>query len=241
MARIADTDFERLKDFIGSYSLKHVADTPEKLGVVKNAHKTYLPFLQLWSICSEKEKTNEFNFFLKEVNKDSQEFAHFRESISDVSSGLFCCLHGAYKPGHMALRSCIENFLRFSVGIFNKAALTTTSVYELFEFAKEVEPLNKAKSSYINKLQNCYSELCKYTHSASLAHMSGIHALAHFPSFNDAEFKKWLNLARQCMEIMVTIITLGCPTIYLSAHYTAKELLDILFLPKERLLLLKGG
>lgn len=240
MARDIDADFLLLKGFLDNYNLESIGQTASQLGVVKMAHKAYLPFLQFWSICSDEAKTGGFALFGQSVDATSQEFAHLREAVSDIGSGFFCCLHGAYKPGYMALRSSIENFLRFSASHFDIRALTTTSIYELFELARSTEPFAGSRVVYIDRLRSSYSELCKYTHSASLAHMAGIHALAHFPSFDEKAFDGWLQFAKSSMSAMAAVTTLGYPSIYLNAHFSAVELLDHLIPQADRLVLLRG-
>ena len=240
MARAIDADFELLKDFLNSYTLAQVVTTPQQLAAVKSAHKAYLPFLQFWSMCSDEATKGGLMLFGKPISTQDLEFAHLREAISDTGSGFFCCLHGAYKPGHMALRSSIENFLRFAAGPFNKLALTTTSIYELFDIARGTEPFSGLRVAYINQLRTNYVALCKFSHSASLAHMEGIHALAHFPTFDENAFQGWLGMAKPCMSAITTAIVQGHPSLYLDAHYAAKELLDELIPQPERLLILKG-
>lgn len=241
MVRAIDTDFELLKRFLNEYSLNAIAGCEEQLGIVKSAHKAYLPFLQFWSVCLNESTKGHFALFGKSVSLTSLEFSYLREAVSDTGSGLFCCLHGAYKPGHMALRSSIENFLRFASSPFNNSALTTTSVYDLFDIARATEPFEEPRNIYFEQLRSNYVALCKYSHSASLAHMAGIHALEHFPSFDETAFQGWLQLARPCMTAMTTVVVQGHPSLYLDAHYASKELLDQLVPQSVRLALLKGA
>lgn len=240
MARAIDRDFEALKAFIEHYSIESLVNNPNQLIVVKSAHKSYLTFLQFWAICLGEVEKDSLNIYGQKILGTDLEFTHFREAISDVGSGLFCCLHGAYKPAHMALRSSIENYLRFSAGAFDKNALTTTSVYDLFDIAKSTQPFADNRSVYFGQLRSGYVELCKYSHSASLAHMAGIHALQHFPSFDENTFLEWLRHAKSCMVSMICITVLGQPSLYLGAHFHAKEMLDDLIPQPIRLALLKS-
>lgn len=240
MTREIDADFKLLKSFLNDYSLRAITENADNLCVVKAAHKAYLPFLHFWSICLNESAKGNFYFFEKKVSPTSIEFSHLQETVSDTGSGLFCCLHGAYKPGHMALRSSIENFVRFASAPFDSNAITTTSVYNLFILARETKPFAGAGNFYLGKLREKYVDLCKYSHSASLAHMAGIHALAHFPSFDDAAFLGWLELAKSCISAMATVVVQGHPSFYLNANYTSRELLEQL-IPKHELLTLLGG
>lgn len=241
MSRDIDSDFENLKAFIDSYRLEHVGKNVGQLSVIKSAHKSYLSFLQFWAVSSDRASKGSFNFFGQLIANGGAEIPFLRESVSDTGSGFFCCLHGAYKPGHMALRSGIENFLRFASGPFDHSALTTTSVYDLFDLAKQTTPFSDTRKIYLDQLRNCYVELCKFSHSATLAHMAGIHALAHFPSFDEKAFQGWLDLARVCMASMVTVTVLGAPEIYLDAHFVAREMMDQLIPRPQRIALLRGS
>ncbi len=241
MARATSRDFEDLKTFLATYNLKSVVEDVERLNTVRSAHKCYLPFLQFWAILSDHAEKGTLNFYQHHVKVTDIEFNHLRETISDVGSGLFCCLHGAYKPGHMSLRSSIENYLRFASGRFDKLALTTTSIYDLFDIAKKTEPFNGCRKHYLDQLRSSYSELCKFSHSATLEHMAGIHALAHFPSFDEKAFQIWQTFASTCMNAIATVTLLGQPSLYLNAHFSAKELLDQLLPQAARTSILKGN
>ncbi len=140
----------------------------------------------------------------------------------------------------MALRSSIENYLRFSSGAFDKTGITTTSIYELFDIARKTDPFYGNREIYLDRLRSSYVELCKFSHSASLAHMAGIHALAHFPAFDTRAFQGWLAFAKKCMSAMATVTFIGQPSLYLNAHFKAQELIDLLIPTNVRLSLLNG-
>lgn len=240
MVRAIDSDFATLREFLAAYNLHAVVENAEQLSVVRSAHKSYLPFLQFWAILSDQVERNTLVFFEQRISSSDLEFSHLRETISDVGSGLFCCLHGAYKPGHMSLRSSIENFLRFAAGKFDQSALTTTSIYELFDLAKTTEPFRGVRKLYLEQLRASYSELCKFSHSSTLEHMAGIHALAHFPSFDATGFATWQASAKSCMNAITSVTLLGQPSLYVNAHFAAKELLDQLLPQSARTAILRG-
>ena len=107
MVRSSDQDFENLKTFLATYTLEGVVHDNEQLNVVRSAHKGYIRFLQFWAIVLDRAKKGTLVFYKHPITTGDLEFSHLRETISDVGSGLFCCLHGAYKPGQMSLRSSI--------------------------------------------------------------------------------------------------------------------------------------
>jgi hypothetical protein len=91
------------------------------------------------SLLSSRDKKR-LNLCDVKIAKDSRELVFLKECVSDIGSGFFCCFHGTYKPAHMALRSGIENFMRFIAGAFDSGAITTTSIFELFDIAKPTPP-----------------------------------------------------------------------------------------------------
>jgi hypothetical protein len=228
MVRALDSDFKILCEFVENYSLEHVPLNDDSRQCLRAGHKVYLPLLSIWSRCQLLASSDKFTIAGSCVSAQSDIFSLFREAISDVASGYFCCVHGAFKPAHMALRSSIENFLRMMAGSFNSEALVTTSVYELFEMAKSTAPFSAGSKRFLADLKKEYSELCKFTHSASIGHMSGIHALEHFPAFDIDKFVTWNRHAFVVCRSIACALFVASPNIYLKAHYRNKELFDLL-------------
>jgi hypothetical protein len=228
MVRSVDDDFKKLCDFLSGYSLSHLSADEVQKPLLKKSHKLYLSILHLWAQCQHQVLNNHLLLDGVEVGPDSELLPFFREAVSDIGNGFFCCLHGVYKPAHMALRSSIENFLRFMSGGFDHSALTSTSVYELFDIAKQTVPFSAGKVRHHSRLQGSYKELCKFTHSASLDHMSGVHALSHFPSFDKDDLASWSEHAESVCEAIASTLCLSDRSLYLKSHYKTREVLDIL-------------
>lgn len=235
MVRSVDRDFNHLCSFVKEYSLASMATGSAEKPLLRKAHKLYLSLLHLWAQCHHRVQTSHLSMDGAVIAEDSDLLTYLREAVSDVGNGFFCCLHGAYKPAHMALRSSIENFLRFISGTSDSAALTTTSVYDLFDIAKTIPPLSGTRSTLHSSLRADYKELCKFTHSASLVHMSGVHALSHFPCFEGDAFDSWNSHAESVCTAMASAICLSDRSIYLKAHYKTKEILDLLLPTAVRL------
>lgn len=165
---------------------------------------------------------------------------YIQESVSDVGSGLFCCLHGAYKPANMALRSSIENFLRFSAGIFDKKALETTSVFELFEISKATQSFTGLGHIFHSQLRSVYADLCKHTHTSTLEEMVGIHALNHFPSFDGQSFDLWSKNANTVVNAIGSVSALLNPNLLLKAHFRNQEIIELIVAAEIKKALLSG-
>ncbi|MHC8494257.1 hypothetical protein ACTU44_16305 [Thalassospira sp. SM2505] len=241
MSRVVDDDFDALIAYLREFSLVGLCDANVALSDIKQSHRNYLPFLQFWIRFQELAKQNRLVIEGHVIDAEMAQFSHLSETVSDIGSGFFCCIQGAYKPAHMCLRSSIENFLRFAAGVTNSAALSTKNVYELFDLAKQ-EPVfsDLTGQRYYAKLKSEYSELCKFTHTATEMHMAGVSALDHFPKFDHDAFTLWKRSAESCMKSMAILTTRALPAIYLSAHFSAQEILERILGKQQTAYLLQG-
>jgi hypothetical protein len=89
-------------------------------------------------------------------------------------------------------------------------------------------PFAGTNAKYHGQLRSLYTGLCKYSHSASLDHMSGVHALRHFPTFDIEVFKTWTEHAREASKAMMSTLFFSDPDIYLKAHFQTQEVFDLL-------------
>jgi len=164
LSRLVVRDFSILEEYLRKYSLVGVVENPESLALMRTAHRDYLSFLQFWAVCADLARDNDLSIFGVSVGTNDSVYVHLSETVSDVGSGLFCCIQGAYKPAHMALRSSIENFLRFGAGVTSATALSIPSVYQLFEVARDAAMFrNPGDKHLLDTLKNAYSELCNFT------------------------------------------------------------------------------
>ena len=227
MSRIITNDFDRLLEFIRQYSIKGMCQQEKILTQLKKGHRSYLSLLYLWSQIQNLHSQNLLVIYDKIIPSDSKEIPHYiEESISDFGSGFTCCTHGNYKPAFMMLRSSIENYLRFIVSPFNDTAKTTTVINHLFEIAKTTPGFSDEKHNLLSSLKQLYSELCAYTHTASLEHMTRIHAISNFPRFDESHFFKWNSLAEKTCDCILKCTLLSNMKLYTTSHYTTKEVLE---------------
>ena len=241
MVRSVDEDFRHLAKFVHDYSLASLTADPDYRANLKQGHREYLVLLSLWAAIEHELSKGNIKIAGVELKLGLINYELLKESVSDFGSGYFCCIQGIYKPGHMALRSNIENFVRSLSGLFNAKALTTTSIYELFDIAKTVAPFSGKGAGFLTKLKETYRELCKFSHSASLAHMAHIGSLQHFPAFNDLAFCEWGKYAKKIMQNEVSCLLHLNPELYVHSHFKLKELLDIGFVNTKLRLEILGG
>ncbi len=236
MSRLIASDFEEFSVYLSKYSLEGTNAGSNK--ELKKAHRIYYGALSAWSSIEHGLRKGPKDFGSKSVAIDSKLLPYFSECISDIGSGLFCCVHGAYKPAHVSLRSGIENYVRFCAGIFDDEAVTTTSVFRLFEVAKKTEAFSGGGADCYLVLKSSYGELCKYTHSASPDHMVGVNALSHFPAIDKKQFNSWNSHAESVCRAIFDSVFLLSPSLYNESHYKVKEVLDGLLSNSARLKML---
>ncbi|MDH4652175.1 hypothetical protein [Pseudomonas sp. BN606] len=232
MSRSTASDFAEFTKYLERYSLEGAASSENV--ELKKAHKCYFSMLNVWAQFNHSLTKGALVIDGETLESESELISYFRESVSDIGNGLFCCIHGAYKPAHMSLRSSIENFIRFSAGFFDSEALTTTSVFRLFAVAKTTKPFFGAREKFLFGLKSDYAELCKFTHSASLDHMSGVHALSHFPVISKEDFESWNYYCLSICKAIAGVIFLSSPPLYLKAHFKSKEIFDQILIDEVR-------
>lgn len=241
MPRELDEDFVALQSFVDRYSIATLNVGKEATALVRSGHKSYFVLLSLWSQALHACERNGLTLHGTTISVDGPELVYLKECVSDFAHGYFCCLHGAYKPAHMCLRSSIENFVRFVASPFDATVLATTSVFDLFELAKTTPPLSKDAALFFQVLRSLYSKLCKYTHSASLEHMGDVHALAHFPSIDQQQFGEWLASARKTIMAITSVLVRANPNLYVKSHFKVREVLDLALPTRLRMRVLRAG
>ena len=241
MARSVSEDFGHLVQFVQGYSLATLTADTDYCANLKQGHREYLVLLSLWAAIEHELSKGKIKIAGVELVLGSLNFEQLKECVSDFGSAYFCCVHGIYKPGHMALRSNIENFVRAISGLFDAKALTTTSIFELFDIAKTLLPFSGRGALFLAALRGTYRELCKFSHSASLTHMAHIGSLQHFPAFNKLAFFEWGKHAKKVMQNEISCILHLSPELYTHSHFKVKELLDIGFVDAELRLEILGG
>ncbi len=230
MSRIIANDFDRLLDYIRQYSIPTEIQNDALKRELKNGHKIYLCLLFLWNRLHCLHSENQLSLCNTSIS-DTLILNYMEEAISDIGSGFSCCIHGNYKPAFMMLRSSIENYLRFTSCEFNHEAKTTTVISNLFEIAKDIPIFENQNRDYLNQLRQIYGELCAYTHTASLTHMTRIHAISHFPRFDREKLVEWNQKALAISNVILHSTLLSNRKIYTHAHYKTKEVLEEM-LPK---------
>lgn len=97
---------------------------------------------------------------------------HFRECLSDLASAVFCAVSRLHKPAMMALRSAVENFVKFTL-LSSGQVVDTKSTYELNDRFRAIFSADSVaiRANSVRVLE-IYTRLCGYVHSASPDFMS---------------------------------------------------------------------
>lgn len=240
MVRSVDSDFSGFLNFVETYDLAVVTSDAKRRTALRSAHKIYLASLHLWSRCNHMAEHGAFELHARKVTTGEFQMLQFKESIADLGSGLLCAVHGLYKQAQTCLRSSIENFVRFSTGVFDENAAATTSVFDLFASARTA-PMYASDVKPLNKLHSIYGDLCKFVHSSTLDQMTGNHALETFPVYSEVEFQAWLSSTRAVVKEYYTALIFTNRAIYLRAHFRTQEVFDLVISAKQRSDLLGRG
>lgn len=242
MVREVQQDFERLKRFVESYEIASLLANENYATPLRQGHSAYLALLTLWAEIKHRCDGSGIDVHGIKIEKESAAELLIQEAVSDFGSALFCCLQGAYKPGAMALRSAVENYVRALAGAFSPHASATTSVYELFALAKTTPPFSSVDgTSALSKLHISYKELCKHTHTASLDHMARIKSLDHFPTVNADLFQSWAKEARSVTGAIISSFLSAAELLYITSHFRNRDVFDIYLSSEQRLRLIGGS
>lgn len=156
MNRIVKQDYDKLIEYLESYSLASMINTPAYLEKIKQIHRklySYLLFIR--------ESANMHYF------ADPTVLDYYIESGSDLILSLFCWANGAYKPSEFQLRSAIENFIKASLYPERNDVVRCKNVYEIMDYASSSTIFNSdICQKKLDKLRNTYANLCAFVHSS---------------------------------------------------------------------------
>lgn len=226
MIRFVQQDYARLRSYFDGYSLGSTLAVEAREDVVKRIHKQMLAALQVWANLEALIAAEKLTLAGVSIEKDSQQAAAIGEFFSDALAAAFASFHGLYKPAFMSLRSGIETFVRGGAGLASIEARTTTKVFRLFEIAEGQALFSGDAALAFQRLQQQYSDLCLYTHSATPAHMSKTFALANFPKHDTAALEGFAVRLEVTVVAVLSILVQSNADIYLAVPAKARDLLD---------------
>ena len=225
MSRFVSSDFESLKLFLIEYNLKDTCQNVEFLRILKSIHKAYLSLLAFYS----ELKINYSTDF------DSEVLNRMAETCSDFGNSILLTTHGMYKQASMSNRSAIENFSKSICYVHDNTVITDSSVRSIFNKTSHLSCfLDPVLSEKFNLIINIYSELCSYTHTATITNMSHISALNDLPKFNiekSTEFSiSYKKLVKCCLYIYIRLYRVY----FFKFSPDNRDIIFEVFSPKER-------
>jgi hypothetical protein len=238
MLRIVRDDFARLQEYLNGYSIPSNLGAKAREELLKRSHKCSLAALQIWAALEKQAANGTFGLGGINIPAESPQYQQITECFSDLMSALFSSLHGLYKPANMSLRSAIETFVRGAAGCTSKEALTTTSLYKLFSIAGKQDIFKIRGSTHFSALNNLYSDLCQFAHSATPAHMARTFALASYPRHDTAQFKEVVKRSEEICEHILSLLVAANHNLYLQVPPRAQDLLEEVIPAEVRLMAL---
>jgi len=225
MSRGIKEDFERLKDFLKSYSLFVTFEDKYFVELLSIQHKRYFALLTIVAEMKHQE--------INPIPKSVQDYAalnkffldYIAETVSDLGSALFVWIHGAYKVARLSLRSAIENFLK-AIGIIEYPnIINTKNTYEVIDIAGRLKIFNGNNNKLMfDDLNNIYSILCATVHTATIQQMEHISAIGYFPHFDPNTAKEYEEIFFKVSQIFTSILCLMFKDCYLCMHYTNRDI-----------------
>jgi hypothetical protein len=217
--------FSELQSFLSAYELTTISRNEALQTELRSYFKRYYALL-VWNFQIESSKP-----WSKNISKSEKFQLYFGEATSDICQSLLLSFQGMYKPALLILRSGIENFFR-CIGIaYDQNVLSLTSVYELINVVTEINEFkqNQIARRHVEVLQNIYSILCGYVHTADVTHMSMTGVVGVFPRFEQAKSKRFFDISK---DVIVSVCSINCITLkqrFNKMHHTHKDVLyDVL-------------
>jgi len=232
MTRECKADFGALVEYINQYNISKNISNGAYIESLKQIHKCYFALVIWWAEIHHNEK----KAFLKSTDCTDEIVHRLTESISDLGASLFNWINGSYKTSRVMLRVGIENFVRAISAIEDKAQLTESSIYILFEKARPLSIFNRTEevNSAFDQIHSDYALLCEDIHTAAPNNMEQLSSLAGLPIFKKAK-------AEQSREVFVRIAKnlnfILCVTFnsqYHSMHHRNRENILHSMSPKYR-------
>jgi hypothetical protein len=220
MTRECSQDFTLLKDYIADYSISCNLEQEAYLQSAKQMHKVYFSLVN-WHV----EYQHQIDFFSGEYTSNSDILIRLSETVSDIGSSKFNWLNGSYKASRVMLRSAIENFVRAMSSIDDEEQLKETSVYSLFDNARDSKIFNSSsivKKSYTT-LHSKYKELCKDTHTASAKNMENITSLVDYPKYIESKSTSTRDVFISIVKDILAILCISFNELYHKMHHGNKE------------------
>lgn len=226
MSRFVSSDFESLRLFLIEYGLKDTCQNIEFLKILKSIHKSYLSLLVFYS----ELKINHSNDF------DSEILNRMAETCSDFGNSILLTTHGMYKQASMSNRSAIENFAKSICYAHDNTVISDFSVRSVFSKTSSLSYFSdKTLNDKFNLITSIYSNLCSYTHTATITNMSHISALNDLPKFNIEKSTEISTLYKKLVKCCLYIYIRIYRGYFFKFSPDNRDIIFEIFSPKERL------
>lgn len=225
MSRLIKDDYERLIQFLKEYSLLDLIKYDDFLNLLSQQHKHYYALLIFLAELKHQDFDPTAIYGSQHSDLKQQFFDYLEESISDVGTAFFVCLHGCYKASGQILRSSIENFIKAIGSVESPEIIKQKNMNLVMEIASKTKFYqdDEAKKLF-SELKANYSELCKTVHTATVQDMQHITALGYFPTFNIAKANQIKSRLTRISKNYISTLTIYSPNAVKSMYHNHSDI-----------------
>ena len=226
MSRLIKEDYARLIQFLKEYSLLSLIKSDDFLNLLSQQHKYYYALLIFLTELKYQsfDPTAIYNSQHPELKQHF--FDYLEESISDIGTAFFVCLHGCYKASGQILRSSIENFIKSIASVESPEILTQKNMNLVLEIASKTKFYQNAEAKKLfSELKGDYSELCKTVHTATPHDMQHITALGYFPTFNITKASEIKCKLTRISKNYISTLTIYSPNAVRSMYHNHSDII----------------
>ncbi len=226
MSRLIKDDYIRLIEFLKKYSLLPLIESDDFLNLLSQQHKYYYALLIFLTELKYQDfdPTPIYNSQYSEVKQKF--FNYLEESISDIGTAFFVCLHGCYKASGQILRSSIENFIKSISSVESPKILTQKNMNLVLEIASKTKFYQNTETKKLfSELKGNYTELCKTVHTATVQDMQHITALGNFPTFNIAKAIEVKSKLIRISKNYISTLTIYSPNVVKSMYHNHRDII----------------
>ncbi|WAX97307.1 hypothetical protein N7E70_010840 [Aminobacter sp. NyZ550] len=209
-----DNAYAELRKFVTNYRLLEIFEQNDLEKSFKKSFKRTFPILIIERAINQsppwKDKIKNENFSI-----------YLKEAISDILQSFLLATQGMYKPGHLSLRSGLENFVK-CIGLSqDQNVLSLTSVYELMDVVKDTAFISKDTEArkLFQTLRAEYTSLCGHVHTSSSMYMALTTVVGVFPRYVPNEAQKLLEQITRVSSAITKILILLFPNTFKLLHY----------------------
>lgn len=232
MSRKFSADFAVVKEFIDDYSIGDRLKDGENFDMLfKRWHKIFFAYLTLVSEVSHinSKKPGRKPRWLKNTLEYS------RESASDLSTSIFCLLHGAEKPARLMMRSAIETLIKGISSSEKESILEEKNVFGIMGFAKTTrffsQPVCK---NWFDQLNAFYAQLCEDIHTSTRKNMVLADSFKSFGERSLNDLQATSEMGEKITKLLCNVCCVFFESEYHKMHFSNRDVVTRCLFPDAK-------